>query len=41
MDVGGLGAYVGVILKLMVEKYSGKAWTQFVWLSIGTGGRML
>jgi hypothetical protein len=30
-----------IILKLIFKKWNRKAWTGFIWLRIGTGGRSL
>jgi hypothetical protein len=33
-----LGVDVKLILKSILRKYSGKMWTGFIWLRIGTSG---
>ena len=30
-----------IILKWILEKWDGRTWTEQIWLSIGTGGRLL
>jgi hypothetical protein len=36
-----LGIYEKIILEWILRKYSGKVWTGFIWLRIGTLGRPL
>jgi hypothetical protein len=36
-----IGAGGRIILKLILGKYVGKAWTGFIWLRIGTSGWFL
>jgi hypothetical protein len=36
LDLGGW-----IILKRILEKQDGIVWTEFIWLSIGTSGRLL
>jgi hypothetical protein len=36
-----LGIYRGIILKWILKKQCGRAWTGFIWLRIGTNGRLL
>ena len=33
--------YVRVILKWILSKWDGRAWTESIWLRIRTGGRLL
>jgi hypothetical protein len=35
-----LGIDGRIILECIVEKYSEKVWTGFIWLRIGTSGRL-
>ena len=37
----GLGIEERIILKWMLKKQDGKAWTGLLWLRIGTSGRLL
>jgi hypothetical protein len=36
-----LGIGGRTILKRILKKYSGRVWTGFIWLRIGTGGGLL
>lgn len=37
----GLGIEERIILKWMIKKQDGRAWTGLLWLSIGTSSRLL
>jgi hypothetical protein len=37
----GLSVNGRIILKLILGKYGGKVWTEFIWLRIGTSGELL